>query len=168
MKNNVKVNLGCWLAAQFKTVLAKKNKPLILESYITHLTVQLGILNLQDHDLHLAFEMEFLNAECLERIGVLEYVDGSYRFIPPGPLRILPRSSFTRSSPAGDDPDSSPSAPSPPPPGVDDWHRLLSQVQNLETRVINIDANVASVAQNLVVFMHHAGLVPQFPPNPPL
>ena len=71
MQNNVKVNLGCWLSAQFKTILTKKNKPLILGSYITHLVVQLGVLNLQNHDLHLAFEMKFLGAECLERMGVL-------------------------------------------------------------------------------------------------
>ena len=36
MKNGFKVNLGCWLAAQFKSVMAKKNKPLILGSYIMH------------------------------------------------------------------------------------------------------------------------------------
>ena len=168
MKNNIKVNLGCWLAAQFKTVLAKKNKSLILGSYITHLVVQLGVLNLQDHNLHLAFEMKFLNTECLERMGVLEYVDGFYRFTPPRPPHVPPRSSFVRSSPAGDDPGPSTSVLPPLPLGVDDWHQLRTQVQNLEARVINIDANVASMAQNLAAFMHHAGLAPQFPPNPSL
>ena len=76
MKNGFKVNLGCWLVAQFKTVMAKKNKPLILGSYITHLAVQLGVLNLQDHDLHLACDMEYLTADRLEKMGVLELVDG--------------------------------------------------------------------------------------------
>ena len=132
MKNNIKVNLGCWLAAQFKTVLTKKNKPLILGSYITHLAVQLEILNLQDHNLHLACDMKFLNAERLERIGVLEHVDGRYRFTPPGPSRALPRSSFTSSAPTGDEAGPSTSAPPPPPPGAAEWNQLRTQVQNLE------------------------------------
>ena len=75
MKNNIKVNLGCWLASQFKAVLAKKNKPLILRSYITRLAIQLGVLNLQNHNLHLAFDMKFLDDDCLLKMGVIKRVD---------------------------------------------------------------------------------------------
>ena len=84
MKNNVKVNLACWLASQFKTVLAKKNKPLILGSFITHLAVRLGVLDLQNHDLHMAYDMEFLDEDCLEKMGLVERVNRVYQFTLPG------------------------------------------------------------------------------------
>lgn len=78
MKQNVKVNLDCWLASQFKIVLAKKNNPLILGSYITHLTVHLEVLNLQSHDLYLACDMKFLDVVCLEKMGIVEDIDGIF------------------------------------------------------------------------------------------
>lgn len=168
MKTGFKVNLGCWLTAQFKTVLAKKNIPLILESYITRLAVQLGVLILQDHDLHLACDMEFVNVERLERMGVLEHVNGAYRFTPSGPPSASPHSSFTNSAPAGDDAGSSTSALPPPPPGAAEWNQLRIQVQNLEARMINIDHNVHYMAQNLAAFMQHAGHTSQFGYRPPL
>ena len=162
MKNNIKVNLGCWLAAQFKTVLAKKNKPLILGSYITHLATQLGVLNLEDHDLHLAFEMERLP-------------NGFCQFAPPGPPRAPSAHPSTQAGPSSfpgsaEDtagPSTSASAP-PPPPGATEWQQLWEQVQTLEARMVNVDANVAGMAQNLAQFLLHTGFAPPFPPRPPL
>ena len=88
------------MAAQFKTVLAKKSKPLILGSYITHLAVQLGVLNLQDHDLHLAFEMELLNMECLEKMGVVECLpNGFFQFTFLGPVRAPGTRPLTQAGP---------------------------------------------------------------------
>ena len=78
MKNNIKVNLGCWPASQFKTILAKRNKPLILGSHIMNLTIQLRVLNFQNHDLQLVFDMEFLDESCLEKMRVIEQVDDMY------------------------------------------------------------------------------------------
>ena len=168
MKNGFKVNLGCWLAAQFKSVMAKKNKPLILGSYITHLAVQLGVLNLQDHDLHLACNMEYLTADRLEKMGVLELVDGHYRFVPPGPPRAPPRSSSTHSAPVGGDPGPSTSAQPPPPAGAEDWHQIRTQIQNLDARIITIESNVAAISQNLAAFLQHSGFLPSVPPHPSL
>lgn len=67
MTNNIKVNLECWLTQQFKFVLSKKSKPLILGSYITHLVVNLGVLDLSNHDLHITCPMEPLDLACLEK-----------------------------------------------------------------------------------------------------
>ena len=87
MKNNIKVNLGCWPASQFKIVLAKRNKSLILGSHITHRVIQLRVLNFQNHDLQLVFDMEFLDKGCLEKMGVIEQVDDMYQFTFPRPIR---------------------------------------------------------------------------------
>ena len=174
MKNNIKVNLGCWLAAQFKTVLTKKNKPLILGSYITHLATQLGVLSLEDHDLHLAFEMELLDVNCLEKMGVVERLpNGFHQFIPPGPVRApgaRPSTQAGHSSFPGSAEDTAgPSSSTPPPPyGSTEWQQLWERVQNLEARMLNVDLNVAGIAQNLPQFLHHTGFPPPSPPRPPL
>ena len=84
MKNNIKVNLGCWLASQFKMILTKKNKLLIFGSFITHFLVRLGVLDLQNHDLHMAYDMEFLDEDCLEKMGLVERVNRVYQFTLPG------------------------------------------------------------------------------------
>ena len=90
MLNNLKVNLGCWLATQFMLILPKKNKSLILGSYITNLVINLGILDLANHNLHLACPMEPLDLGCLEKIGVVERILGEYMFVPPGPIQLPP------------------------------------------------------------------------------
>ncbi|KAK4393987.1 hypothetical protein Sango_1869500 [Sesamum angolense] len=64
MIHKVHVNLGAWLASQFQTV-AKSSKNLCLGHLITHLAVNLGILNLNRHDLHVACEEEPLDVACL-------------------------------------------------------------------------------------------------------
>ncbi|XP_071902173.1 uncharacterized protein [Coffea arabica] len=167
MHNNIKVNLGCWLASQFKSVLPKKKRPLILGSYITHLAVNLHLLDLSNHDLHVACQMEPLDIPCLEKMGLVQEGDNGWEVVPPGPIRVPPRSSFARSSTAGGDPGLSTSAP-PPTPGADDWLQLRNTVKRLETRVTNISINLNNMAQNLAAFMHHVGLDPQFRPEPPL
>lgn len=72
MMNNIKVNFGYCLATQFQLVLSKKNKHLILGSYITHLAVNLELLDMANHDLHLTCFMEPLDLGCLEKMGVVE------------------------------------------------------------------------------------------------
>ena len=62
MLNNVKVNVGCWEVTQFQTVLTKKNKPMILGSLITNLTIRRGVLNLDEYkDLHVAHQSKPLD-----------------------------------------------------------------------------------------------------------
>lgn len=67
----VKVNFGYWLASYFQTVLTKKNKPLILRSCITHLAVNLGVLDLSNHNLVLTCHMEPLDLVFLEKMGLV-------------------------------------------------------------------------------------------------
>ncbi|KAK4394021.1 Retrovirus-related Pol polyprotein from transposon opus [Sesamum angolense] len=69
MIHKVHVNLSAWLASQFQTV-AKSSKNLCLGHLITHLAVNLGILNLNHHDLHVACEEEPLDVACLHRIHI--------------------------------------------------------------------------------------------------
>ena len=57
----IKVNLGYWFALHLRTVLSKKNKPLILGSFITQLVGNLGVLDLNNHNLHWAYTMEPLD-----------------------------------------------------------------------------------------------------------
>ena len=78
MQNNIKVNLECWLASQFKTILTKQNNPLILDLYTTYLAVNLGVLDLFDHDLHVTCQMDPLDEVCLEKIGSMESVKNIY------------------------------------------------------------------------------------------
>ncbi|XP_071905637.1 uncharacterized protein [Coffea arabica] len=80
----------------------------------------LGVLNLQDHDLHLAFDMEFVDENCLEKMGVIERDNDTIRFILPGPIRAPSRRLFTRAgsfSTLGSANDTvGPSSSVPPPP----------------------------------------------------
>lgn len=79
MMNNMKFNFECWLATQFWLVLPKKNKLLILGFYITHLAVNLGLLDLVNHDLHLGYLVKML---------VVERTLGEYMFTPSGPIQL--------------------------------------------------------------------------------
>ena len=167
MHNNIKVNLGCWLASQFKSVLTKKKRPLILGSYITHLAVNLQLLDLSNHDLHVACQMEALDIPCLERMGLVREGDNGWEIVPPGPIRPPPRSSFASASTAGGDPGPSSSAP-PSGPTAEEWHQLRNTVERLETRQKHMDVNIHNMAQNLAAFMQQAGFPPQFPSNPPM
>ena len=60
---------------------------MILGSHIMHLAIQLRVLNFQNHDLQLVFDMEFLDEDCLEKMGVIEQVDDMYQFTLSGPIR---------------------------------------------------------------------------------
>ena len=64
----IKVNLGCWLASHLRTVLSNKNKLLILDSFITRLAVNFGVLDLTKHNLHLTCTIEALDLVCLEKM----------------------------------------------------------------------------------------------------
>ncbi|XP_027120690.2 uncharacterized protein [Coffea arabica] len=44
----------------------------------------------------------------------------------------------------------------------------LENVQALGARMVNVNANVAGMAQNLAQFLLHTGFAPPFPPRPPL
>ena len=98
MTKNIKVNLSYWLVSQFKMVMVKKNKPLILGSYITHLAIHLDILDPYDHDLHLACNMDPLDMVCLEKMGVVEQVDDAWQFTLSGPTCVLVRRPSTCAS----------------------------------------------------------------------
>ena len=168
MHNKIKVNLGCWLASQFKSILPKKKRPLILGSYITHLAINLHVLDISNHNLHIACQMEPLDIPSLEKMGLVREGDNGWEVVPPGPLRPPPRSSFARASNEGGDP--GPSSSAPPPSGHTDeeWNHLRSTVERLEIRQRHMDVNIHNMAQNLAAFMQQAGFPPQFPPNPPL
>ncbi|KAL0378795.1 UNVERIFIED_CONTAM: hypothetical protein Sradi_3185000 [Sesamum radiatum] len=71
MIHRVHVNLGAWLVSQFHAV-ATSSKNVCLGHLITHLAVNLGILNLTRHDLHLACEEEPLDVACLHRMHVFD------------------------------------------------------------------------------------------------
>ena len=90
MHNNIKVNLGCWLASQFKSILTKKKCPLILASYITHLAINLYLLDLSNHDLHVACQIEPLDISCLEKVGLFRERDSEWEITPQGPTRVPP------------------------------------------------------------------------------
>ena len=138
--------------------MSKKKRPLILGSYITHLAINLYVLDLSNHDLHVAYQMEPLDIFCLEKWAWFERVTTGGRLFPQdrfaSPLgHLLPALPLMAVI----------LARLPPPIlGTDDWHQLQMQVERLETRVTNIDANVHNMAQNLTAFMHLAGLAPQF------
>ncbi|KAK4411812.1 hypothetical protein Sango_0254200 [Sesamum angolense] len=59
-------------ASQFQTV-AKSSKNLSLGHLTTHLTVNLGILNLNRHDLHVACEAKPLDVVCLHRMHIFDH-----------------------------------------------------------------------------------------------
>mgnify|MGYP004710158467 CR=1 FL=1 len=69
---DVKVNLGCWFASHLRTVLSKKNKSLNLDSFITQLAVNLGVLDLTNHNLHLTCTIKALDLVCLETMGLVQ------------------------------------------------------------------------------------------------
>ncbi|KAL0401769.1 UNVERIFIED_CONTAM: Enzymatic polyprotein [Sesamum latifolium] len=62
---------GAWLASQFH-VVATSSKNLCLGHLITHLAMNLGLLNLTRHDLHLACEEEPLDVACLHRMHIFD------------------------------------------------------------------------------------------------
>ena len=86
MVAEVKVNLGCWFASHLRTVLSKKNKPLILDSFINQLAINLGVLDLTNHNLHQTCTIEPLDLICLEKMGLVQQVIGVFQFISPGPI----------------------------------------------------------------------------------
>ena len=71
MVAKVKVNLSCWFTSHLRTVLSKKNKPLILDSFINQLVINLGVLDLTNHNLHLTCTMKPLDLVCLEKMGLV-------------------------------------------------------------------------------------------------
>ncbi|XP_027076998.1 uncharacterized protein [Coffea arabica] len=46
--------------------------------------------------------------------------------------------------------------------------KAIHEVRALEARMVNVDANVAGIAQNLAQFLHHTGFPPPAAPRPPL
>ncbi|KAL0404727.1 UNVERIFIED_CONTAM: hypothetical protein Sradi_2113500 [Sesamum radiatum] len=65
------MNLGAWLVSHFHTV-ATSSKHLCFGHLITHLAVNLDLLNLTSHDLHLACEEEPLDVACLHRMHIFD------------------------------------------------------------------------------------------------
>ena len=85
MQNDIKVNLGCWLASQFASVLTNR-RPLILGSLITQLAVHEDLIDLENNDLHVACEMLPLDLDCLAGMGLIGQKKDVFYFYPPGPI----------------------------------------------------------------------------------
>ena len=101
MLNDVRPNLGFWLAYQFQSVL-KWYRTLFLGPYITQLAINLCVLDPDNNDLHPACKKEFLNMSLFERICVVEFKEGRFQFTESGPTQI-PKKLYTRSSATSDD-----------------------------------------------------------------
>lgn len=152
------MNLGCWLASQFRTILTKKNKLLILGSYITHLAMNFEVLDFNNHNLHLACHME--------------QVDGVFQFMPPGPIQFPPKrktSKVVLPQPAGATLDvTRPSTFEPPlfSSGKQQPTDLRFQLHQFDTLLESVERQISPMSQNLVQYFHHVGFNPPFPDQP--
>ncbi|KAL0373000.1 UNVERIFIED_CONTAM: Retrovirus-related Pol polyprotein from transposon.6 [Sesamum calycinum] len=80
MKRGIKVNLGFWLATQFQSSL-NRNRALILGSCITLLAINLGVFDLDCHNLHIACNPEPLDMACLSRMGLVIHNGNFFEFV---------------------------------------------------------------------------------------
>ncbi|PIM96992.1 hypothetical protein CDL12_30547 [Handroanthus impetiginosus] len=153
MSRSIKVNLGCWLATQFGSVAANK-RPLILGSLITHLAVQLHLISLEAHDLHLACEMQPLDMTCLLGMGLVGQHNGEFHFCPPGPL--VPRKARVVHDRGATSSDS----PSPTSSFDEDTARSTT------VRLRRLEQRLSRMEKNLMAYFHHVGFTPHTPPSP--
>ena len=58
-------------------------------SFNTQLAVNLGILDLNNHNLHQACTMEPLDLVCLEKMGLVQQVNGVFQFAPRDQFMLL-------------------------------------------------------------------------------
>ena len=154
MQNNIKVNLGCWLASQFAGVLANK-RPLILGSLITHLAVHENLIDLNNNNLHVACEMLPLDLDCLVGMGLVGKKKDVFYFYPPGP--VMTRQERKVLNAAEDDVIQHstivPSTSAAPSQG-----RYDHQIERLERRIARMEKNLAG-------FFAHMGFTPPSPPT---
>ena len=101
MLNDVKPNLGFWLADQFQSVL-KQYKTLFLRPYITLLAINLCVLDTNNNDLHPACKKKFLDMSVFERTCVVEFKEVRFQFTEPGPTQS-PKKLYARSGVTFDD-----------------------------------------------------------------
>ncbi|KAH9784028.1 hypothetical protein KPL71_009511 [Citrus sinensis] len=156
MLNDVRPNLGFWLADQFQSVL-KRYKTLFLGPYITLLAINLCVLDPDNNDLHPACKKEFLDMFVFERTGVVEFKEGRFQFTEPGPTQ-LPKKLYARSGATSDDefdddtaaPPTIPSTSAPP---------LSIQLEKMEHKLNKME-------QNLAAYFESVGFTPPFPPSP--
>ncbi|KAH9751265.1 hypothetical protein KPL71_014224 [Citrus sinensis] len=156
MLNDVRPNLGFWLADQFQSVL-KRYRTLFLGPYITLLAINLCVLDPDNNDLHPACKKEFLDMSVFERTGVVEFKEGRFQFTEPGPTQ-LPKKLYARSGATSDDefdddivaPPTIPSTSAPP---------LSIQLEKMEHKLNKME-------QNLAAYFESVGFTPPFPPSP--
>ena len=156
MLNDVRPNLGFWLADQFQSVL-KRYRTLFLGPYITLLAINLCVLDPDNNDLHPACKKEFLDMSVFERTGVVEFKEGRFQFTEPGPTQP-PKKLYARSGATSDDefdddtaaPPTIPSTSAPP---------LSIQLEKMEHKLNKME-------QNLAAYFESVGFTPPFPPSP--
>ncbi|KAH9782757.1 hypothetical protein KPL71_009045 [Citrus sinensis] len=156
MLNDVRPNLGFWLADQFQSVL-KRYKTLFLGPYITLLAINLCVLDPDNNDLHPACKKEFLDMSVFERTCVVEFKEERFQFTEPGPTQ-LPKKLYARSGATSDDefdddtaaPPTIPSTSAPP---------LSIQLEKMEHKLNKME-------QNLAAYFESVGFIPPFPPSP--
>ncbi|KAH9779128.1 hypothetical protein KPL71_007608 [Citrus sinensis] len=148
--------LGFWLADQFQSVL-KRYRTLFLGPYITLLAINLCVLDPNNNDLHLACKKEILDLSVFERTGVVDFKEGRFQFIEPGPTQP-PKKLYARSGATSDDefdddtaaPPTIPSTSAPP---------LNIQLEKMEHKLNKME-------QNLAAYFESVGFTPPFPPSP--
>ena len=170
MVNNVKVNFGCWLATQLQTVLTKPHKPLILGSIITHIAHRMCDLFGEDFEVHIAGPTDPLDLACLERLGVIHRIQDQYQFAPPGKLRlrppasiILPPVAIPAATSFADDAGPSTSKSCPPSKWDAQFQSLHARIQQLDSRIANIELQSPRIAKNLAAYFVSMGFSPPLP-----
>ncbi|KAL0440152.1 UNVERIFIED_CONTAM: hypothetical protein Slati_2498200 [Sesamum latifolium] len=156
MRRGIKVNLGYWLATQMQSTLTKK-RPLILGPYITLIAINLGILDLMSHNLHIACPLEPLDMACLTRTGLFIARGGTFEFAPAGTFHDRVASSSRHldtsdeDSPSGSEEEEDDHAP----------HTSRDQVT-----LNDIARRIKRIEGNLMELFEHYGVTPRHSPTP--
>ncbi|CAK7354820.1 unnamed protein product [Dovyalis caffra] len=86
MEHSIKINLTAWLGRQFLFMAKKKRGHLCLGSIITFIVIKLGVLDMNKTNMHIAYEMEPLDFDCLHKMRVIyKEKEKHYCIAPPGP-----------------------------------------------------------------------------------
>ncbi|KAL0293177.1 UNVERIFIED_CONTAM: Transposon Ty3-G Gag-Pol polyprotein [Sesamum radiatum] len=156
MRRGIKVNLGYWLATQMHSTLTKK-RPLILGPYITLIAVNLGVLDLTSHNLHVACPLEPLDMACLVRTGLVIARGDTFEFAPAGSIHDRVTSSSRRIDTSDDDEASDSDE-------EEDDHAQRSSTDQVTLN--DIARRITRIEDNLLGLFEHIGLTPRHPPSP--
>ena len=145
-------------------MLSKKNKSLILGSFITQLAINLGVLDLTNYNLHLACTMESLDLICLEKMDLVQQINGVFEFVPPGPIQLSQKRKASKSatSEAGGP---STDAPGPFSSALSPSSDLCFQLHHMDSKLERIEHQVSGMAQNLAQYFTNVGFRSPFPPE---